>query len=275
MIVISLNVYIYSVELKLLIHFYQGFEGDDSYSSYGSPLMLFLPPLLLCLVSTLNYEDKSSLKIIYRHPSLIILPIVTFFTFSRINVGCCSVNIWFFTRTTVKNNSVSFSKRYTYINIFFTTAMYALRVGMDTTNLNNDGFIVSMALHVLSILLTALFLHLDKVCCCCCDPREMLSVYDPVLDERFIMLDGKVVEDPEDDVGSETCCGWCGQKDEQESEHVVAFTVSNGNRQSTQVADGSEKVPLTAPEVETVETSIKEENTGGITAGEGIEGKAC
>ena len=59
-----------------------------------------------------------------------------------------------------------------------------------------------------TILFTTLFLHLDKLAKCCCDPREKLSVYDPAQDKRFIMRDGEVVEDPEDDVETETktCC---------------------------------------------------------------------
>jgi len=51
-----------------------------------------------------------------------------------------------------------------------------------------------------SVILTAIFLHLDKLCDCCCNPREQLSVYDPDLDKRFIMVDGEMMEEPEDDV---------------------------------------------------------------------------
>ena len=45
------------------------------------------------------------------------------------------------------------------------------------------------------------------------------------------MLDGEVVEDPEDDVktaeddvetGDNTCCGWCRQTEEHQTELVVA-----------------------------------------------------
>ena len=38
------------------------------------------------------------------------------------------------------------------------------------------------------------------------------------------MLDGEVVEDPEDDLetGTKTWCGWCSQTEEQQAEHVVA-----------------------------------------------------
>ena len=106
---------------------------------------------------------------------------------------------------------------------------------------------ITVPLLVFSILLTALFLHLDKLPKCCCDPREQLSVYDPDLDERFIMLDGEVVEDPEDcvddvETGTKTWCGWCCQTEEQETEHV-----------SAEHLDGSDKVPLTALEVDTKE----------------------
>ena len=58
-------------------------------------LLLFLPSLLLSIFSTLNFRDVSTLKILYRQPSLIILPTVTYFTFSRDTIGgfyCCNDN---------------------------------------------------------------------------------------------------------------------------------------------------------------------------------------
>ena len=55
---------------------------------------------------------------------------------------------------------------------------------------------IHLAVLVSSILLTALFLHTDKLCCWC-DPREQLSVYDPDLNKRFIMKEGEFVEDTE------------------------------------------------------------------------------
>ena len=116
------------------------------------------------------------------------------------------------------------------------------------------------------------------------------------------MVDGKVVEDPEDEVetpeddvesgSNTTCCGWCRQTEKQQTDEV-AITASDGDV-SAEDLDESEKVPLTAPEVlmkvpltaqevETLEddadtaemTSIntKEEHTAGITAGEETDGK--
>ena len=154
--------------------------------------ILFLPQLLLSLFTTLNFRDKSSLKILYRHPSLIILPIVTYFTFSRHNIGCCCC--------CSENNRVSFSKKFTWVNIAVSTVgfvvwlvwYYFSIIGYYNSKYEawEDYFIptlvTTLSLHVSSILLTALFLHTDKLCCCCCDPREQLSVYDPDLDKRMI-----------------------------------------------------------------------------------------
>ena len=50
-----------------------------------------------------------------------------------------------------------------------------------------------------SFILTALFLITDNLCDCCYDLRKQLSVYDPELDERFILVDGQLKKDPEDE----------------------------------------------------------------------------
>jgi len=170
--------------------------GDRNSSSLDiSILFLFLPPLLLSLFSTVNFLNKSSLKILYRHPSLIVLPTVTFFTFSRLNICCGSAN-----------NRVSFSPKLTYINIAVTTVGYVVWYvwyyfmgywGPPDSLILILG--IALPLLVLSILLTAFFLHFDKLCGCCCNPMEQLSVYDPDMNKRFIMLDGEIVDDPDDE----------------------------------------------------------------------------
>ena len=189
-----------------------GSPFDAALSLAISIPLLFGPQFLLSIFSTLNFRDKSSLKILYRQPSLIILPTVTYFTFSRQNIICCN-----------ENNRVSFSKKFTWLNIAVSTVGYVVwwyYIVLPYTYLDEGLFfaivlIFTLPLLVPSILLTALFLHLDKLCCCC-NPREQLSVYDPDLDKRFIMVDGEVVEDPEEDVetpeddvetDTKTCCG--------------------------------------------------------------------
>ena len=93
------------------------------------------------------------------------------------------------------------------------------------------------------------------------------------------MKDGEVVEDTEDEeeTDAKTCCG-CRQTEEQQTEHVVVITASKED------LNGSEKVPLEALEVETVEdhadtsdlTSVntKEEHTAVVPAGQETEGKS-
>ena len=147
-------------------------------------LLLFFPPFFFSLFATLNLKDASSLKILYRHPSLIILPTFTYFTF-------CNTN-----------SKVIFSKKFTWINMavnagifgVWAVAVWGSIVGWDRLQTWGMGFSffsleilsknyflsVILPLHLLSIIFTALFLHLDKLCCC--NPREELSVYDPALD---------------------------------------------------------------------------------------------
>ena len=207
-------------------------NGEVAPSLSLTILLLFVPQFLLSLFSTLNFRDKSSLKILYRQPSLIILPTVTFFTFARLNTGCGS-----------DDSRVSFSKKFTYINMALTIVSYVSWVVLWYFNigsyelsdhLNNVlyislDFILTFTLPplVLSILFTILFLHLDKLCCCCCNPREQLSVYDPDLDKRFIMVDGKVLEDPEDDLDQRI------RIEMEEIELTVALNADNQGDQRT------------------------------------------
>merc|ERR1719510_681550 len=127
-------------------------RGNISLALTVTILFSFLPPILLSLFSTVNFFNKSSLKILYRHPSLIILPTVTVFTFSRLNIGCCS-----------ENNKVIFSKKFTYINIAVSTVGYVVWGVYWGVNLAHFWSLftivgVPLILHVLSILSTALFL---------------------------------------------------------------------------------------------------------------------
>merc|ERR1719510_2324590 len=134
----------------LCIGFITGLPSRESSLDLALTILFsFIPPLLLSLFSTLNFFNTSSLKILYRHPSLIILPTVTFFTFSRLNIGCCS-----------ENNKVGFSKKFTYINIAVSMVSYVVWGVWWYSNFVrwiNDSLlviIIPLLLHALSILLT-------------------------------------------------------------------------------------------------------------------------
>ena len=183
----TVTLYFYRIQIIVIYIKYQ--TGRLSDIAVAIPL-LFLPQFLLSLFSTVDLFNKSSLKILYRQPSLIILPTVTFFSFSRLNIGCGS-----------KDSRVSFSKKFTYINIVLSIVGFGSWFVWFHFNIDTGTFFLIFTLPVLvfSILLSIFFLLLDKMPKCCCNPREQLSVYNPDLDKRFIMLDGEVVDDPEDD----------------------------------------------------------------------------
>merc|ERR1712066_390188 len=165
---------------------------------------LFLPQFLLTIFCTLNLRSKNSLKIITRHPSLILLPIFTFFTFAKVKVGCSA-----------DESRVRFSKRFSWSNIGVSLVGYVTWAVWFYYRFDFGRYAWSRhdfyALHlsstipplVLSAILTALFLHLDRVCCseCARVPGEQISVYDPVTDKRYIMDQdtGEIIPVPEED----------------------------------------------------------------------------
>ena len=85
-------------------------------------LLLFLPQLLLAIFSTLDLSSRNSLKILISHPSLILLPVFTFFTFSKIQ--CCG------------DRRVKFSVRFTLINMAVTVSIVGMIASKIVTYLN-------------------------------------------------------------------------------------------------------------------------------------------
>ena len=78
---------------------------------------LFIPNMALALWSSVG-SSKSSLKMLIHHPSIIILPMFTFFTFSKMSTGCCGK----------EDNRVRFSPVYTCINILISCGYWGLWV---------------------------------------------------------------------------------------------------------------------------------------------------
>ena len=180
-------------------------------------MLLFGPQFLLSMMTTLKLSGKASLNILTRHPSLIILPTVTFFTFSRIKIGCCA-----------DESKVVFSKKFTWVNFAVSSVGYLSWAIWLYFRFRGDWVYFNQILPstlsplLLSMILTILLLHLDKLSCCsdcCLSPGEQLSVYDPLEDKRYIMVNGKIEDVPEDDekateddveAGNNSCCGGDG-----------------------------------------------------------------
>ena len=162
--------------------------------------LLFLPQAVLAIFSSLNLRSKSSLeKIITRHPSILLLPVFTFFTFSKLN-----------------ESRVSFSKKFSWINIGVSAVGYVAWSVWGYYYLESYSvylklfpftfltlLIMTFTPFLLSSFLTVLFLHLDRLCSCCScclEPGEEISVYDPHTDQRLLLRDGQMVEPPEEDL---------------------------------------------------------------------------
>ena len=169
-------------------------------------MILLLPQLFLAIQLILNVRESKSLEMLFSHPSLFILPTVTFFTFSKIEVSCKG-----------DDSSIRFRRRFTWMNIGVSfvgyiswLAWYYYRFVLCDFCDERDGqffFIIILPTvltpFLLSASLTVLFLHLDKLSPCCCDcfllPGEEISVYNPKLNKRSIIINGKVVETGEEE----------------------------------------------------------------------------
>ena len=138
-------------------------------------LLMCLPQLVLALATTI---DRKNVKILVQHPSLVLLPVFSFFTFSKKKVNLCCKG--------PQDSRVHFSYFYTLINIIVTSICYGLDVFLYLFNYYGSfgyGFkvnfiVISATIFGLGILFTLLFLYIEKVPQC---DKEMVLIhlYDP------------------------------------------------------------------------------------------------
>ena len=163
------------------------------YFQYGPPQILlavtiatlFLPQLALAIFATLNFLDKNSLKIITNHPSLLLLPTFTFFTFSKARLSCSE-----------DQSHLALSDNLSCLNILLSSlgdTGWLFWVGL-TFGLH-DYYSVSLTSTLspllLSIILTGLFFQIGR------NIEQEISVFDPSTDQRLILRDGKLVKPDE------------------------------------------------------------------------------
>jgi len=119
---------------------------------------MFLPSFLLGLFSVVDFCSKNSLKIIYRQPSLLLLPTFTCFTFSKVSSGCCGQ----------ADNSVMFSKKMTGINMVLTVIQTICWEIFFYHRYSNGKIVITIPLLVTGLVSTLMFLFYDKMFSCCC-----------------------------------------------------------------------------------------------------------
>ena len=159
---------------------------------------VFLPQLLLSCSAVLNCSSKSSLKIIVSQPSLLLLPVFTNFTFSRLSCACFGRKL---------DNKVKFSTRLTLLNMGLTTAGFVacwLTVGDDSDEPLQA--LIAMDQHKIKLFTLLGFISLSNLpslaflcllwttgCYSCLNPTTEISVHDPDQPESHIVLSAEIL----------------------------------------------------------------------------------
>merc|ERR1711894_795987 len=132
---------------------------------------------------------RDSLKLLVYKSELIIMPIVSFFSFSKTKL--CQQ----------KDGRVMFSQLVSFINIIISTICSAgvLSRILTVSEVGNEARIISCLVpHFLGVVFSLMFIFYDKICCCCCDcflGAEERIVYDPSHPEnKLIWENGKIIE---------------------------------------------------------------------------------
>ena len=165
-------------------------EGNLTKIETGLLITLIIAiQLCFSLLCTIGWSKKSA-KTIINQPTLILLPIFTLFTFSKMTV-CCGEK---------QDVRLKLSKLYSVINFIIKTLIriptiyYSFR---SPVNLLMDIF------YLVGALLTFIFLYCAPSCGCCCTGcvggQQLIHVYDPdIPDQEFVFRNGKVIRKDED-----------------------------------------------------------------------------
>ena len=160
--------------------------------------------LFFSLFCTIGWS-KQSAKTILKQPTLILLPIFTFFTFAKMG-ECCGGK---------QDFRLKLSKRYTVINFIIDTLIcIPLAVIYFKTVLRVDWKDDSELFHIYTLflnlfippLLTFIFLFRYPSCSwccisCCVGGQQVIHVYDPDLPhQEFVFRNGEVIRKDQDNV---------------------------------------------------------------------------
>ena len=184
-------------------------SGDLTKVTTGLSIsIIFALKLSYSLFCTIG-RSKNSVKTIIDQPTLILLPIFTFFTFSKMSVGCGGK----------KDLRLKLSKCFTLLNFLIST-LISLAVGafyflsgiygsQPVILMISDLY--SIFLYFLSALMTFIYLYCDPSfgwCYsmkCCIGGQQLIHVYDPDNpDMEFVFKKGEVVRKEEQSISMES-----------------------------------------------------------------------
>ena len=150
---------------------------------------MYLPGLITGVISTWHY---GLLKTFLTHPSLLLLPTFSYFTFESNTKKCCA-------KSDPSNDvEIRFSVKWTYLNIFFSQASLLVNIAVSGAAYGlftfPDALLVFLYVSfgiLPAILLTIIFLFISsppKNCTCCFSPLE-INVYKPSSPSKVFVLD--------------------------------------------------------------------------------------
>ena len=139
-----------------------GFKAGGIFFAFG-------PFLLLSLAVTI---DRKNWKILYQHPYIILLPVFTYFTFSKNKILCGGAT----------DSRLVFSKNFTYFNMLLTGGAF-IWVFMRDASFNSGFFVIMLVPLVLSVVPTILFMKMPRYSddcedCGCCNIHNDVHLYD-------------------------------------------------------------------------------------------------
>ena len=134
------------------------------------------------LFCTIGWSKKSA-KTIVNQPTLILLPIFTFFTFSKMSV-CCGEK---------QDVRLKLSTLYSVINLVMKTLIWIpLAVIYFRSSTSSLILLLSIPFYFVGALLTFIYLYSGG-------GQQLIHVYDPDLpDQEFVFRNGKVIRKDED-----------------------------------------------------------------------------
>ena len=151
----------------------------------------FLIQLCFSLFCTIGWSKKSA-KTILKQPTLILLPIFTFFTFAKMGV-CCGEE---------QDFRLKLSKPYTFINFCIKTlfgvlvAMFYFKTQSIFDGVSGLGDVINISGYFVGALLTFIYLLCNPSCGTSFfnGGQQVIHVYDPDLpDQEFIFRNGEVI----------------------------------------------------------------------------------
>jgi len=145
---------------------------------------MFLPGLLVALLSLCHY--KTSYKDILAHPSLLLLPVFSHFTFS-FRPLCCS--------SKKEQGRVQWSRRCTLANIVLSIMGICLFGYVYNLLTGPDFSLLLLTVPIMGVIITLIFCYLDACCSSSCSPDIQIGVLKPQdpLTQFVVVEDKKLI----------------------------------------------------------------------------------